>query len=142
MVENGLAEVLVGARRQAATIGDGWILPAVRDPGKPCSRGSLDKWFQQAARRLSMPLPPRAGWHSLRRNFATELKDTPLKDLCYLGGWKDSKTLLECYQQPDERVMREALLRRRAFGPTTVDSAGLNRQSRRMPGLTDLRKLS
>jgi len=29
------------------------------------------------------------GYHSLRRQFATELKETPLKDLAYLGGWKD-----------------------------------------------------
>ncbi len=139
---SSLASTLAQARRRAATIGDAWVLPAVRDPSKPCSRGSLDKWFQQAAQRLSTPLPPRAGWHSLRRKFATELKDTALKDLCYLGGWKDPKTLLECYQQPDVAVMREALRKRRPFGQTTVGSGGLNRQSRTMPGLTPLRKLS
>jgi integrase len=137
-----LAEALVQARRQAATIGDGWVIPAVRDPGKPCSRGTLDKWFQQAARRLSTPLPARAGWHSLRRKFATELKDMPLKDLCYLGGWKDPKTLLECYQHPDEAVMREALLTRRPFNHTTVGSGQLNRQSRKTPDLPVLRKRS
>ncbi|HSM16659.1 MAG TPA: tyrosine-type recombinase/integrase [Gemmatimonadales bacterium] len=141
-ISQELADGLAHARRQAATIGEGWVLPAVRDPGKPCSRGSLDKWLQEARRRVTVPLPPRASWHSLRRKFATELKEPPLKDLCYLGGWKDPKTLLECYQQPDETVMREALHMRRPFRHTTVDSGQLNRQSRRTPDLPVLRKHS
>ena len=56
----------------------------------------------------------RLGWHSLRRKFATELKDTPLKDLCALDGWKDHNTVLKCYQHADEATMREALAKRRA----------------------------
>jgi len=43
----------------------------------------------------------------------TEMKHTPLKDLCYLGGWKDPQTVLRCYQRPDEVTMREALASRR-----------------------------
>jgi hypothetical protein len=49
------------------------------------------------------------GWHSLRRKFATELKDTPLKDLCQLGGWKSPLTVLTWYQQPDQDTMRRSL---------------------------------
>ena len=49
------------------------------------------------------------GWHSLRRKFATDLKAAPLRDLCYMGGWKDPQTVLKCYQQPDEGTMRAAL---------------------------------
>jgi hypothetical protein len=56
----------------------------------------------RAAELAGVELPRRARWHGLRRKFATEMKDLPLKDLCYLGGWKDPKTLLTCYQQPDE----------------------------------------
>lgn len=55
---------------------------------------------------------PGRGWHSLRRKFATELKHTPLKDLCALGGWKDPNTILKCYQRPDEGTMRQALASR------------------------------
>lgn len=54
------------------------------------------------------------GWHSLRRAFATDLKATPLKDLCQLGGWKSAATVLTCYQQADEATMRTALESRRA----------------------------
>jgi hypothetical protein len=39
-----------------------------------------------------------------------------LRDLSYLGGWKDPKTLLTLYQQPDEHAMRDGLDRRRRFG--------------------------
>jgi hypothetical protein len=28
------------------------------------------------------------------------MKETPLKDLCYMGGWKSPMTVLTCYQQP------------------------------------------
>ena len=34
---------------------------------------------------------------------------TPLKDLCYLGGWKEPQTVLKCYQRADETTMRQAL---------------------------------
>ena len=59
------------------------------------------------------------GWHSVRRNFATELSEIPLKELCELGGWKSPQTLLMCYQQPDQERLREALLRRTTFGAAT-----------------------
>lgn len=39
----------------------------------------------------------------------------PLKDLCYLGGWKDPQTVLKCNQRLDETTMREALASRKAL---------------------------
>lgn len=33
----------------------------------------------------------------------------PLRDLCDAGGWKDAETVLKCYQQPDEDLIRGAL---------------------------------
>jgi hypothetical protein len=50
---------------------------------------------------------------SARRKFATELKQTNLKDLCALGGSKGAQTLLTCYVAPDEGTQREALAQRR-----------------------------
>ncbi|MCY4648689.1 MAG: hypothetical protein OXE73_17625, partial [Gammaproteobacteria bacterium] len=49
------------------------------------------------------------GWHSLRRKFASDLMDQPLKVLCDLGGWKTAKTVLQCYQRADEGQLRKAL---------------------------------
>ena len=57
------------------------------------------------------------------------VKALPLKDLCYLGGWKDPKTLLTCYQQPDEELMRRALLERRPFGGQVLSIRGSRRDS-------------
>ncbi|MDE0249169.1 MAG: hypothetical protein OXO56_14735 [Gammaproteobacteria bacterium] len=39
--------------------------------------------------------------------------DQPLKVLCELGGWKNAKTVLNCYQRPDEGQLRKALEARR-----------------------------
>jgi hypothetical protein len=51
---------------------------------------------------------------------ATERKHHSLKDVAAAGGWKDTETLLTCYQQPDaetllavmseERKVRDAAL--------------------------------
>jgi integrase len=70
-------------------------------------------WWLRCERLAGLPHIKQMGWHSLRRKFATELKgDTPLKDLCHLGGWKSAQTVLTCYQQADEDTMRKALERR------------------------------
>ena len=53
------------------------------------------------------------GWHSLRREFATDLMDQPLKVLCELGGGKNAQTVLKCYQHADEGQLRKALEGRR-----------------------------
>jgi hypothetical protein len=76
-------------------------------------------WWERGEKLAEIHHEPALGWHSLRRKFATELKHTPLKDLCYLGGWKEPQTVLKCYQRPDESTMREALEGRKplkAFG--------------------------
>jgi hypothetical protein len=45
----------------------------------------------------------------MRRRFATDRLGVPLKTLAALGGWKDTRTLVECYQHPDMMQLREAL---------------------------------
>ncbi len=35
--------------------------------------------------------------------------DLPLKVLCELGGWRDAKTVLSCYQHTNEMQLRKAL---------------------------------
>ncbi len=49
----------------------------------------------------------KAGFHCFRRKFASELKDVPLKELMALGGWRDPKTVIQCYQQAVLGRMRE-----------------------------------
>ncbi len=76
----------------------------------------MSVWFRRAIALAGVSVPPRTGFHALRRKFATELKTIPLPDLCALGGWKDAKTILTCYQTPDRDTMRSALTARRPLG--------------------------
>ena len=106
---------LRSARRASGAIGDAWVFPSPRDAAQPCSRHLMRDWWERAIALAELKPSRRLGWHSLRRKFATELKAAPLKDLSYLGGWKDPKTILICYQQADEGTMREALATRRVI---------------------------
>ena len=67
----------------------------------------------RAERLAGLEPKPGRGWHSLRRKFASDLMDQPLKVLCQLGGWKTAKTVLRCYQRADEGQLRKALEDRR-----------------------------
>ncbi len=103
----------------------GWLLASPRQDDHPCDRWIMSTWFRRAIALAGVKVPPRTGFHALRRKFATELKDVPLPDLCALGGWKDAKTILTCYQAPDRDTMRAALTARRAVG--TAETRGHTR---------------
>lgn len=45
-------------------------------------------------------------WHAFRRQWATERKALPVKDVAAAGGWNDITTLIDCYQQPDDDTLR------------------------------------
>ena len=57
-------------------------------------------------------LAPLSGglWHPFRRKFATERKHLPLRDVATAGGWKEPRTLLECYQLADDATLQEVVL--------------------------------
>jgi len=119
LTETAIA-VLPAQQRRAQTIGDAWVFPSDENPSDPRPRIMFAKWWYQAETLRKLGRVKGRGYHSLRRQFATEMKDTPLKDLAYLGGWKDAGTLLTCYQQPDEGTQRRALDARR-----TLKASGL-----------------
>ena len=77
------------------------------------TRWMLGYRWQQAERLAGLEFKRGRGWHSLRRKFAPDLMDIPLKVLCQLGSWKNAQTVLRCYQQADEGQLREALESRR-----------------------------
>ena len=108
-ISRELAAALQHAQRVREVIGDAWVFPSPEDPTKPCSRVLMRDWMERGLKKIGIIPGMRYGWHSLRRQFATELKHIPLPDLCALGGWKDPKTILKCYAQPDDQTMRAAL---------------------------------
>ncbi len=109
-------EALTEARSHRLAVGDAWIFPAPRKPDRPCSRDQMARWFRKAADLAGVQFQPRTGFHSLRRKFASDYAHVPLALLCALGGWKDHRTIIECYQQPDEDEMRSALSTRNGDG--------------------------
>ncbi len=104
-------------RTASDTIGEAWIFPSPVDGRLPCSRHLLRDWWERGAKKAGLPKGKRLGWPSFRRQFATELKDSPLRDRCALGGWRDLQTLLQCYQKADSATMRAALAGRRQISP-------------------------
>ena len=99
-------------RKEQLAIGEAWLFPSPVDPTKPLCRRVLSKWWKAAELLAELDEVKGRGLHSLRRKFATEMKDTPLRDLAHLGGWKCTNTVVMVYQQPDDETMRAALRRR------------------------------
>ena len=105
------------ARRHVHGAGDALVLPAPRDASRCVSRSRASTWWKLAEQRAGLEPKRGRGWHSLRRKFASDLMDLPLKVLCDLGGWKEASTVLRCYQHTDEVQLRTALdSRRRKVG--------------------------
>jgi len=112
VTEEALA-ALEEARAMSAGTGDTPVLPAPTDASRCVGRSLPSFWWQRAQTLAGLEPKPGRGWHSLRRKFASDLMDLPLKVLCELGGWKAAKTVLRCYQQPDEAQLRQAIRSRR-----------------------------
>jgi integrase len=77
-----------------------------------------NKWWRRAEAKAKLDHVPGMGFHSARRKFASELKGTNLRDLAYMGGWKNPQTVLTVYQQPDMELQREALATRKKLKAT------------------------
>ncbi len=92
-------------RRKLGAVG-GWVFSGERKPEQPMDRHLFDKWLAVAERTADLPKLNGGLWHPYRRKWATERKHLSLTDVAEAGGWKDTETLLTCYQQPD----RESLL--------------------------------
>ena len=101
------------ARRRNPATGDAPVLPSPKDPSLSVAAWVARGWWNRAERLAGLEPKRGRGWHSLRRKFASDLMDQPLKVLCELGGWKTAKTVLQCYQRADEGQLRTALANRR-----------------------------
>jgi len=105
--------VLEEARSRKLGIGDVPVLPAPTNPTKCITRSLARDWWKKAEVLAGLEPKRGRGWHSLRRKFASDLMDQPLKVVCELGGWKTARTVLRCYQQADKDRLRKALEDRR-----------------------------
>ena len=108
-VTNEALDALKEVRASNPGSGNAPILPAPTNPRAAVGSSRLYAWWQKAQSLAGLEPKPRRGWHSLRRKFASDLMDQPLKVLCELGGWRDAQTVLRCYQRPDAGQLRTAL---------------------------------
>lgn len=67
-------------------------------------------WLKRAEQLAKLEHEAQGGWHMMRRGFATLRKHLPLVDVAAAGGWKDTATVLQCYQHADERGTLAAIL--------------------------------
>ena len=77
--------VLSEARGPFPLAGKAPVLPAPRNPLAAVGAARLHAWWQKAQILAELDPTPGRGWHSLRRKFASDLMDQPLKVLCELG---------------------------------------------------------
>ncbi|MCZ6917680.1 MAG: site-specific integrase [Gemmatimonadetes bacterium] len=103
-----------------------WVLPSPRGCDAPVSERTLARWRRKAMDAAGLGHLRRVGFHCLRWKFASELMDEPLKVLMALGGWKDPKTVIQCYQKADPERMRQALESRNPLTQSTHPGLGLS----------------
>ncbi len=86
------------------------LFPADAGSSKPTDRWFISRRLRWAYERADLE-PLRGGlWHPFRRKFATERKHMPVIDVAFAGGWKETRALLQCYQQPDDATLQQVVL--------------------------------
>ncbi len=83
----------------------GLVFPSSADPERALSGDVFDHALKAAVAFAKLPKLDGGGWHSLRRKWASERKHLPLVDVAAAGGWKDTQTLVNCYQHADRNTM-------------------------------------
>ena len=100
---------LLRFQKEQAAIGGALVFPHLqqeRRPGQPVSRHQAAWWLKEAFRRGNLQKPDGSLWHTFRRAWATERKHLPPSDVAAAGGWLDTGTLQQCYQQVDVKTLR------------------------------------
>ncbi len=82
-------------------------------PDKEC--GFVDRLPRDPAKKL-------LGFHAYRRKWATERKHLPLKDVAEAGGWLDTRSLENCYQQVDEETLLRVVSEPRKLRETIAET--------------------
>jgi integrase len=83
----------------------GLVFPSPTDPERALGRDVFQHALADAVSHAKLPRLDLGGWHSLRRKWASERKHLPLVDVAAVGGWKDTQTLVNCYQHADRDTM-------------------------------------
>jgi hypothetical protein len=82
-------------------------------PNEEC--GHVDRLPRDSAKKL-------LGFHAYRRKWATERKHLPAKDVAAAGGWLDTRSLEQCYQQVDEATLLQVVSEPRKLRETIPET--------------------
>ena len=116
-----LTEELKQLRKRFGAI-SGWIFGGQRKSDQPMDRHLFDKWLHVAGRRRSFRSSC-ADYRTLSTEVDDRAKHHSLKDVAAAGGWKDTETLLTCYQHPDTDTLLAVISEARKV----CDAAGRDR---------------
>ena len=86
-------------------IGAAYLFPAPRDPSKPLDKDVAADWLLEAEKLAGVEKHDGSLWHAYRRGWATARKHLPDVDVAAAGGWSDTTTLKQVYQQADQETM-------------------------------------
>jgi integrase len=100
-----LLEEVKGFRAKLGGAFGGLVFPSPFDPARPLGREVFQHALIDAETHAKLPKLDGGAWHALRRKWASERKHLPLVDVAAAGGWKDTQTLVECYQHADRDTM-------------------------------------
>jgi integrase len=122
-VPEGVLKELRNFQRQLGALG-GWIFASETNPETLIDRDTFRRLLEKAEDRAGLPKLDGGLWHPYRRKWATERKHLSVTDVAAAGGWKNTATLLTCYQQPtndallavmsEERKVRDVAVVERA----------------------------
>ena len=106
----GAAAALSKWREECPGIATALVFAARRTPGAPLGKWIVKQWLRQAEDLAQLEHEPGGAWHAFRRGWATARKHLPLVDVAAGGGWRDTATVLKCYQHSDEKGTLAAIL--------------------------------
>lgn len=90
-------------------IGAAPLFPAPQDPSEPVSKELASGWLLRAEELAGVEKHDGSLWHAYRRAWATARKHLPDPDVAAAGGWTDTSTLRDIYQQADQTTMYEVV---------------------------------
>jgi integrase len=99
---------------------DRWVFPAPEDASRPVPKVTVDKWIRQLYASAGLEKPRGAGWHSLRRKWASERSGYPIPVLMAAGGWASEQALMRYLKTDAEEVDAATLTPTRRIGESKV----------------------
>ena len=90
------------------TVGDAYLFPSPKpadEKMKPWSRWHARDLMERAEKAAELEPLKGGDFHPYRRKWATERKHLPTHDVMAAGGWRDPRSLEQCYQSADDETI-------------------------------------